>query len=142
VSDKMQLTTILNSLPLSWEHVVTSLTHSGKEISMTFLLVLLVLEEKRMKRNRIEWAAANLLLAHTITKKSHAPIFHGKKKKFKRKWKGKPRGNLKNKRAYYKCGKMGHFKVNCSKNNGGKEQKEIAMTITEVLMVESTTNTW
>jgi hypothetical protein len=33
VSDKMQVTTILNSLPLSWEHIVTALTHSGKEVS-------------------------------------------------------------------------------------------------------------
>jgi hypothetical protein len=38
VSEKMQVTTIvLSSLPLSWEKVVTSLTHGGKEISMTTL---------------------------------------------------------------------------------------------------------
>jgi hypothetical protein len=30
ISDKMQITTILNSLPLSWEHVIKSLTHSEK----------------------------------------------------------------------------------------------------------------
>jgi hypothetical protein len=30
VTDKMQVTTILNNLPLSWEYVVTSLTFSGK----------------------------------------------------------------------------------------------------------------
>jgi hypothetical protein len=30
ITDKMQVTTILNSLPLSWEHMVTSLTLSGK----------------------------------------------------------------------------------------------------------------
>jgi hypothetical protein len=34
VLDKMQVTTILNGLPLSWEHVVTSLTLSGKKVSM------------------------------------------------------------------------------------------------------------
>ena len=122
--------------------MVTSLTHSGKEISMISLLVLLVLKEERMKRKRIKGAATNLLLAHTITKKLHASTFHGKKKKFKRKWKGKPRGNFKTKRACYKCGKTGYFKVNCPKNNGGKEQKEIVMTIIEVLMAELTTNTW
>ena len=30
LSDKMQVTVVLNSLPLSWDHVVTSLMHSGK----------------------------------------------------------------------------------------------------------------
>jgi methylmalonyl-CoA mutase N-terminal domain/subunit len=116
VSNKMQVTTILNSLPLSWEHMVTSLTHSGKEICMTSVPMLLVLEEVRMKRRRIKGAATNLLLARAITQKSHTPTFHGKLKKFKRKWKGKPRGNFKN-----RCGKTGHFKVNCLKNNGGKK---------------------
>ena len=33
VSDKMQVTIILNNLPLSWEHVVTFLTLSGKVYS-------------------------------------------------------------------------------------------------------------
>ena len=32
LSDKMQVTVVLNSLPPSWDHVVTSLTHSGKEL--------------------------------------------------------------------------------------------------------------
>ncbi|KAK9989463.1 hypothetical protein SO802_029702 [Lithocarpus litseifolius] len=49
VSDKMQVTTILNSLPPSWDHIVTTLTHSGKEVTMISLPVLLVLEEGRMK---------------------------------------------------------------------------------------------
>ena len=31
VSDKMQVTTILNNLPPSWDHIVTTLTHSGKK---------------------------------------------------------------------------------------------------------------
>jgi hypothetical protein len=44
-------------------------------------------------------------------------------KKFKRKWKGKPKGNFKNKRACYRCGKTGHFKANCPKTNRGKKQK-------------------
>lgn len=37
IFDKMQVTTILISLPLSWEHFVTTLTHSGKEMSMVSL---------------------------------------------------------------------------------------------------------
>jgi hypothetical protein len=82
-----------------------------------------VLEEERIKRRRIEGAATNLLREQTKTQKSHAPKFHGNKKKFNKKWKGKRRGNLKNKRACYRCGKTGHFKINYPKNNGGKEQK-------------------
>lgn len=40
--DKMQVTTILNSLTLSWEHIVTSLTHSGNEVTITTFHVMLV----------------------------------------------------------------------------------------------------
>jgi hypothetical protein len=58
VSNKMQVTTILNSLPLSWDHVVTSLTHSGKEISMTSLPVLLVLEKKMYRRGSYKFTAS------------------------------------------------------------------------------------
>jgi hypothetical protein len=53
VSNKMQVTTILNSLPLSWQYVATSLTLSSKDISMTSLLVLLVLEEERINKRKI-----------------------------------------------------------------------------------------
>jgi hypothetical protein len=66
VTDKMQVTTILNSLPLSWEHVVTFLTLSGKEVSMVSLLVLLVLEEEKMERRRCEGTSSNMIMAHTI----------------------------------------------------------------------------
>jgi hypothetical protein len=66
VTDKMQVTTILNSLPLSWEHVVTSLTLSEKEVSMVSLPVLLALEEERMKRRRREGTSSNIMMAHAI----------------------------------------------------------------------------
>jgi hypothetical protein len=76
-SDKMQVTIILNSLPLSWEYVVTSLTLSIKDIFMTSLPVLLVLEEERMKRRQKERRATNLLMAQTTSQTSHAPTFKG-----------------------------------------------------------------
>jgi hypothetical protein len=82
VSNKMQVTTILNSLPLSWEHVVTSLTLSGKEVSMVSLPMLLVLEEERMKRKRREGTSSNLMMAHTIPQTVQASTFKGKLKKF------------------------------------------------------------
>ena len=37
---------------------------------------------------------------------------------------------------------MGHFKANYPKNNGSKKHKEIAVAITEVMMIEPTTNSW
>jgi hypothetical protein len=42
--------------------------------------------------------------------------------------------------ACFKCGKKGHLKANCLKNNDRKILKEIIMTITEVMMAKSTTN--
>jgi hypothetical protein len=39
-------------------------------------------------------------------------------------------------------GKARHFEANCPKNNASKKLKEIAMTITEVMMSEPTTNSW
>ena len=66
VTDKMQVTTTLNNLPLSWEYVVTSLTLSEKEVSMVSLPVLLILEEERIKRRRREGTSSNMMMAHTI----------------------------------------------------------------------------
>jgi hypothetical protein len=75
ISDKMPITTILNGLPLSWEHVITSLTHSRKDISIIFLPILLVLEEERMKRRRREGPSSNLIMAQNYAQTSHAPVF-------------------------------------------------------------------
>ena len=54
VSDKMLVTTILNNLPPSWDHIVTIFTHSGKKVTMISLPVLLVFEE-RMKIKITNW---------------------------------------------------------------------------------------
>ena len=66
--DKMQVTTILNSLPPSWDCIVTTLTHSGKEVTMISLPVLLVLEEERMKRRKSKNQNHNLLMTQTVPK--------------------------------------------------------------------------
>ena len=63
LSDKMQVTVVLNSFPPSWDHVVTSLMHSGKELAMTTLPVLLMLEEDRMKRRKRDNASSSLMMA-------------------------------------------------------------------------------
>ena len=143
ISDKMQVTTILkNGLPLSWEHVITSLTHSGKDISIISVLVLLVLEEEMRKKRRRKRQSDNLMMAQNYAQTSHAPAFKGKPKKFKKNWKGKSKGQKKVKWACFKCSKMEHFKVDCPMNNDNKKQKEIAMTITKVMMAELTSNSW
>jgi hypothetical protein len=71
LSDKMQVTVVLNSLPPSWDHVVTSLMHSGKELAMTTLPVLLMLEEDRMKRRKRD---------------KFKPKYKFKHKQFKKQW--------------------------------------------------------
>uniref|UniRef100_A0A2N9HJG1 Reverse transcriptase Ty1/copia-type domain-containing protein n=1 Tax=Fagus sylvatica TaxID=28930 RepID=A0A2N9HJG1_FAGSY len=94
LSDKMQVIVVLNSLPPSWDHIVTSLTHSGKELAMTTLPVLLMLEEDRMKRRKRDNASR-------------------------------------------------HYKINCPLNKRPKNKgKEISMTITEALVIESPPTSW
>lgn len=51
ITNKMQVTTILNSLPLSWDNIVTSLTHNGNEVTMTSLPIILVLEGEKERMN-------------------------------------------------------------------------------------------
>ena len=90
LADKMQVTTILNNLPLSWDHVITSQIHSGREISMVTLPIFLVLEEERMKRRRKEGLSSNLLMAQSSPQpqnNTHTPFNKKKKTFFKQKWK-------------------------------------------------------
>lgn len=54
----------------------------------------------------------------------------------------KPKGGKKVQGKCFKCEKKWHFKANCPKNNNRKKQKEIAMVVTKVMMVEPTTNSW
>jgi hypothetical protein len=121
--------------------VITSLTHSGKDIFIISLPVLLMLEEERMKRGT-KGQSNNLMMAQNNAQTSHAPVFKGKSKKFKNKWKSLVEMLKKTKGACFKCDKMGRFKVNCPNNNGDKKHKEITMTITEVMKAKPTSNSW
>jgi hypothetical protein len=76
LSDKMQVTVVLNSIPPSWDHVVTFLKHSGKNLAMTTLLVLLMLKEDRMKRRKRDNASSSLMM----TQSSQATPFKPKPK--------------------------------------------------------------
>uniref|UniRef100_A0A2N9GG10 Reverse transcriptase Ty1/copia-type domain-containing protein n=1 Tax=Fagus sylvatica TaxID=28930 RepID=A0A2N9GG10_FAGSY len=109
LSDKMQVIVVLNSLPPSWDHIVTSLTHSGKELAMTTL----------------------------------PPKYKFKYKRFKKLWTRKPRQEYKPRDVCYRYGENGHYKINCPLNKRPKNKgKEIAMTITEALVIESPPTSW
>ena len=91
LSDKMQVIVVLNSLPPSWDHVVTSLTHSGKELAMTTLSVLLMVEEDRMKRRKRDNASSSLMMAQSSHTNQFKPKYKFKYKQFKKQWTRKPR---------------------------------------------------
>uniref|UniRef100_A0A2N9F2S2 CCHC-type domain-containing protein n=1 Tax=Fagus sylvatica TaxID=28930 RepID=A0A2N9F2S2_FAGSY len=143
LSDKMQVTVVLNNLPPSWDHVVTSLTHSGKELAITTLPVLLILEEDRMKRKKRDNASSGLMMAQSSHANQFKPNNKFKHKRFKKQWKKKPRQEYKPRDVCYRCGEKGHYKINCPLNKRSKNKgKEIAMTITEALVIESPPTSW
>ena len=101
LSDKMQVIVVLKSLPPSWDHVVTSLTLSGKELAMTTLHVLLMLEEDRMKRRKRDNASSSLMIAQFSHAIQFKPKYKFKHKRFKKKWTRKSRQENKPRDACY-----------------------------------------
>uniref|UniRef100_A0A2N9G0N8 CCHC-type domain-containing protein n=1 Tax=Fagus sylvatica TaxID=28930 RepID=A0A2N9G0N8_FAGSY len=143
LSDKIQVIVVLNSLPPSWDHVVTSLTHLGKELAMTTLFVLSMLEEDRMKRRKRDNTSSSLMMAQSSHTTQFKPKYKFKHKRFKKQWTRKPRQENKPRDACYQCGERGHYKINCPLNKRPKNKgKEIAMTITEALVIESPSTSW
>uniref|UniRef100_A0A2N9GRF0 CCHC-type domain-containing protein n=1 Tax=Fagus sylvatica TaxID=28930 RepID=A0A2N9GRF0_FAGSY len=133
----------LNSLPPSWDHIVTSLTHSGKELAMTTLPVLLMLEEDRMKRRKRDNASSSLMMTQSSHTTQFKPKNKFKHKRFKKQWTRKPGQEYKPRDVCYRCGEKGHYKINCPLNKRPKNKgKEIAMTITEALVIESPPTSW
>uniref|UniRef100_A0A2N9FZZ8 CCHC-type domain-containing protein n=1 Tax=Fagus sylvatica TaxID=28930 RepID=A0A2N9FZZ8_FAGSY len=132
LSDKMQVIVVLNSLPPSWDHLVTFLTHLGKELAMTTLPVLLILEKDRMKGRKRDNASSSLMMAQSSHATQFKPKYKFKHKRFKKQWTRKSRQENKPRDACYRCCERGHYKINCPLNNRPKNKgKEIAMTITE-----------
>jgi hypothetical protein len=104
LSDKMQVTVVLNNLPPSWDHVVTSLTHSSKEFAMTTLLISPMLEEDRMKRGKRDNALSSLMMAQSSHATQFKPKYKYKHKRFKKQWIRKPRQEYKSRDVCYRCG--------------------------------------
>ncbi|KAK0606530.1 hypothetical protein LWI29_000218 [Acer saccharum] len=137
ISDKMQVSTLSNSLPESWDHVVTSLTYGQKDLSMVTLPALLAVEEVRMKRRKKN--NGNLLMAEDSNKVQGKNF---KKRKAHNQGK-KQKQNSKKKRGCFVCGDMGHFKANCPKRKkNDNQQKEVVLTVSEALIVESENHWW
>ena len=154
VLNKMQVTTILNILLSSWDHIVTTLTHSGKEVTMISLPVLLVLEEERMKRRKSKNQNHNLLMTQTIPK-SKPPkrqwkntSIPYKKRKFQKRWPKKQINNGRLKNVCYHCGRFGHIRKNCpnynnnNNNNKNNGTKQIIMTISEAMIIKPLSDNW
>ena len=153
VLNKMQVTTILNILLSSWDHIVTTLTHSGKEVTMISLPVLLVLEEERMKRRKSKNQNHNLLMTQTIPK-SKPPkrqwkntSIPYKKRKFQKRWPKKQINNGRLKNVCYHCGRFGHIRKNFpnynnNNNNKNNGTKQIIMTISEAMIIEPLLDNW
>uniref|UniRef100_A0A2N9FF63 CCHC-type domain-containing protein n=1 Tax=Fagus sylvatica TaxID=28930 RepID=A0A2N9FF63_FAGSY len=112
LSDKMQVIVVLNSLPPSWDHVVTSLTHSGKELAMTTLPQFKPKYKFKHKRFKKQWTR-------------------------KPRQENKPRDACYQcgEREHYKI----NCPLNKRPKNKGKE---IFMTIIEALVIESPPTSW
>jgi hypothetical protein len=82
-----------------------------------------------------------------MTQSSHAtqfkPKYKFKHKRFKKQWTRKLRQEYKPQDICYRCGEKGHYKNNCPLNKRPKNKgKEIAMTITEALVIKSPPTSW
>ncbi|KAL5767614.1 hypothetical protein ACOSQ2_014397 [Xanthoceras sorbifolium] len=134
IPDKMQVSTLLNSLPELWNHLVTSLTYGQKDLSMMTLPTLLAIEEVRMNRRKTKSGNGNLLIAADSHKMQG--------KNFKKR-KSQHKQNFKKKNGCFICGNIGHFKANCPKRKKTNDkQKEIVLIVSEALIAKSDNQWW
>ncbi|KAF3783699.1 hypothetical protein EJ110_NYTH31875 [Nymphaea thermarum] len=87
ISDNMQISTILNSLPPSWDVAVTAMSVQFDSLTLEKLPLQLALQQQRLiKRNRAE-----LMIVQEKPTGSHVPV---KPKQFKNRNDGKFKGNF------------------------------------------------
>ncbi|KAF3787754.1 hypothetical protein EJ110_NYTH22418 [Nymphaea thermarum] len=112
ISDNMQISTILNSLPPSWDMAVTALSVQFDNLTLEKFPLQLALQQRLTKRNR-----AKLMIVQEKPVGSHVSV---KPKQFKNRNDGKFKGNFAGTKKSqgtvvkcYRCGKAGHIRKNC-----------------------------
>ena len=124
ILEKMQVVTILNSLPPSLDMDTTTLRMSSTILKVTDLPTRLAIEQDIIhRRNDLELNLQEANAAHNKPKykgnKAHNCFTGPNRPQFKRKSQQKekrvPHG------ACYKCGKFGHFQANCPHGKQGNK---------------------
>ncbi|KAK3015659.1 hypothetical protein RJ639_006333 [Escallonia herrerae] len=167
IPDKMQVSTVLSSLPDSWDPVVISINVSGQDLSMKNLPMLLGLEaERRVKKKKNEsHFVASASTFNTGSTSSNAPdVFkpnsfsntpnalkprgHNFKNRGRKFQKGNGCFNKKQSGNCYTCGKPGHHRNNCPQNKDGnnkqfkKGPRDIVCVVSESLLADYDSWSW
>ncbi|KAF3788080.1 Retrovirus-related Pol polyprotein from transposon TNT 1-94 [Nymphaea thermarum] len=159
ISDNMQISTILNSLPPSWDVAVTVLSLQFDNLTLEKLPIQLALQQQRLARRK----NAELMTVQKKPATSHVPV---RPKQFKNRNDGKFKGNfvgtMKTQGTIvkcYRCGKPGNIKknyrtkiLNMKDNNGqdnnnkrkpqGDSDREVICIVSECLFADGDLTGW
>ncbi|KAM2835273.1 hypothetical protein PS2_032217 [Malus domestica] len=120
VSNKMQVSVLLGSLPNSWENVVAFLTYGQVKLTMDTLSAMLVIKEvrKNYRKKEIGQGRANLLISEDSQKNKqhmHKPHSSNKRPNFQKCGQCKQNKFKGNEIAYYTCEETGRNRYKCPK---------------------------
>ncbi|KAG9458307.1 hypothetical protein H6P81_002815 [Aristolochia fimbriata] len=153
IPEELQVETIINILPPSWDSTVVSLNMSDVALTVQTLTAKLTIEAQRRKKksttdsmvNIASGAGAPTSKPRNVPQKKQDFKKQGKKPQFKGNNSGKKIGPC------YNCGKMGHIKAHCRANGKGggrfqnkdnRNNNDIVCVVSEVLLVDVVENTW